>query len=83
MAVEALKARPQATLPNLLKQSAIFRQTAVAPENSDRKKRDYERRHRYQTQCKIAIPPIAHPTVCAVAEKMVEVFGYAENATGL
>lgn len=50
----------------------------------DRKVRFYERRHQRQAQRKIAISPMVPPPVRAIAEKLgIEVFGYAEDATGL
>jgi hypothetical protein len=50
----------------------------------DRKVRFYERRHQRQAQRKIAISPMVPPSVRAIAEKLgIEVFGYAEDATGL
>ena len=50
----------------------------------DRKVRYYERRHQRPVQRRIAISPMIHPTARAVAEKLgIEMFGYAEDATGL
>ncbi len=50
----------------------------------DRKTRYYERRHQRPAERRIAISPMVHPTARAVAERLnIEVFGYAEDATGL
>lgn len=50
----------------------------------DRKVRFYEQRHQRQAQRRIAISPMVPQPVRAVAEKLgIEVFGYAEDATGL
>ena len=50
----------------------------------DRKVRFYEKRHQRQAQRRIAISPMVPQPVRAVAEKLgIEVFGYAEDATGL
>ncbi|MDG4550134.1 MAG: DUF3782 domain-containing protein, partial [Candidatus Contendobacter sp.] len=44
----------------------------------------YERRHQRLAQRKIAISPMVPPPVRAIADKLgIEVFGYAEDATGL
>lgn len=50
----------------------------------DRKVRFYEQRHQRQAQRRIAISPMVPQPVRAVAEKLgIEVFGYAEDTTGL
>ena len=50
----------------------------------DRKVSFYERRHQRLAQRKIAISPMVPPPVRAIADKLgIEVFGYAEDATGL
>ena len=50
----------------------------------DRKVRFYEQRHQRQAQRKIVISPMVPQPARAVAEKLgIEVFGYAEDTTGL
>jgi hypothetical protein len=50
----------------------------------DRKVRFYEQRHQRQAQRRIVISPMVPQPARAVAEKLgIEVFGYAEDATGL
>ena len=50
----------------------------------DRKVRFYEQRHQRHVQRRIVISPMAPQAARAVAEKLgIEVFGYAEDATGL
>lgn len=50
----------------------------------DRKVRFYEQRHQRQAQRRIVISPMVPPPARAVAEKLnIEVFGYAEDTTGL
>lgn len=50
----------------------------------DRKVRFYEQRHQRQAQRKIVISPMVSQPARAVAEKLgIEVFGYAEDTTGL
>jgi hypothetical protein len=50
----------------------------------DRKVRYYEQRHQRQAQRKIVISPMVISTARAVAERLgIEVFTYAEDATGL
>ncbi len=50
----------------------------------DRKVRYYEQRHQRPVQRRLAISPMIHPAARAVAEKLgIEMFGYAEDATGL
>ena len=49
----------------------------------DRKVRYYEQRHQRPVQRRLAISPMVHPAARAVAERLgIEVFGYAEDATG-
>jgi hypothetical protein len=50
----------------------------------DRKVRFYEQRHQRQAQRRIVISPMVPQPARAVAEKLgIEVFGYAEDTTGL
>ncbi len=50
----------------------------------DRKVRYYEQRHQRPVQRRLAISPMIHPAARAVAEKLgIEMFGHAEDATGL
>ena len=50
----------------------------------DRKVRYYEQRHQRPAQRRLTISPMIHPAARAVAEKLgIEMFGYAEDATGL
>lgn len=49
-----------------------------------RKVEYYEQRHRRPVRRKLAISPMVHPSALPVAEQLgVEVFSYAEDATGL
>jgi len=50
----------------------------------DRKVRFYEQRHQCRVQRKIVISPMVLKPARAVAERLgIEVFGFAEDATGL